>query len=223
MSKAEAATKGETIRSRGEKALRRFHDEDELKRSYDWRMLMRLWPYVRTQQRYLWGSLLMLLLMAAFGLLRPLVMRAALEGFQAPGGAQRLTQYGFVLAGLIVVEQVLSFPQMYWMQIAGARGMADLRYKVFAFLHTRSLGFFDRTPIGRLVTRVTNDVDSMGEMFASGALNAFGDLIRLVAIVCILLWMNWKMSLFAFAVLPPVAWGVNWTRKRMRESTGRCG
>ena len=66
--------------------------------------------------------------------------------------------------------------QMYSMQIAGARAMADLRAHVFRFLHTRSLGFFDRTPVGRLVTRVTNDVDAIGELFASGALNAIGDL-----------------------------------------------
>jgi len=121
-----------------------------------------------------------------------------------------------MLAAVIVLEQALSFPQMYWIQIAGARGMAELRRQLFSFLHTRSLSFFDRTPIGRLVTRVTNDVDAIGDMFASGALNAIGDMVRLVAVVAIMLALDWRMSLFAFAVLPPVIWGVNWTRKRMR-------
>ena len=102
------------------------------------------------------------------------------------------------------------------MQLAGARAMADLRIHVFRFLHTRRLAFFDRTPVGRLVTRVTNDVDAIGEMFASGALNAVGDLIRLVVIVTIMLSLDWHMALFAFAALPPVALGVNWTRRRMR-------
>jgi ATP-binding cassette subfamily B protein len=96
--------------------------------------------------------------------------------------------------------------------------MADLRRRVFDFLHTRKLGFFDRTPVGRLVTRVTNDVDAINEMFASGALIALGDMVRLVAIVSIMLTVDRKMSLFAFAALPPVAIGVNWTRRRIRDA-----
>ena len=94
--------------------------------------------------------------------------------------------------------------------------MARLRTQVFSFLHTRTLSFFDTRPIGRLVTRVTNDVDAIGEMFSSGALNAIGDLLRLVAIVAVMLSIDVKMSLFTYAVLPPVMLLVNWTRKRMR-------
>lgn len=210
-----AATEAKRAKT-AEDALRRFHEEEDLERVYDLRMMLRLWPLVRPHRAYLYGSVVLLLLMAGFGLARPLVMKAALEGIQTPEGAARLSYYGFILAGVILVEQVLAFPQLYWIQLAGARAMATLRSEVFAFLHTRSLAFFDRTPIGRLVTRVTNDVDAMGEMFASGALNAIGDLVRLLAIVVIMLVIDWRMSLFAFAVLPPVALLVNWTRKRMR-------
>ncbi len=209
-------SQGPRAPSAAQRALKRFHDEDDLKRVYDFGLLLRLWPHVRPHRRFLLGSLLLLFVMAAFGLVRPLIMRAALTGLRQPGGGGRLTEWGFLLAGVIVVEQVLAFPQMYWVQLAGARAMADLRAEVFAFLHTRSLAFFDRTPIGRLVTRVTNDVDAMGEMFASGALNAIGDLVRLAAIVVIMLMLDWRMSLFAFAVVPPIALFVNWTRRRMR-------
>jgi ATP-binding cassette subfamily B protein len=96
--------------------------------------------------------------------------------------------------------------------------MATLRRHVFRFLHTRRLGFFDRTPVGRLVTRVTGDVDAINEMFASGALNAFGDLVRLVVIVVLMLLLDPRMALLAFAALPPVAIGVNWTRRRIRDA-----
>jgi len=210
-------TGGRSTRERAEAALRRFHDEEDLERVYDVRMLSRLWPYVRPQRRHLFGSLAMLLIMAAFGLARPLIMREALQDFETQG-ASRLPLYGGILAFVIAFEQILAFPQLYWVQVAGARAMANLRREVFAFLHTRSLGFFDTRPIGRLVTRVTNDVDAMNEMFASGALNAVGDLVRLVAIVVIMLTLNWRMSLFAFAVVPPIALLVNWTRKRMRRA-----
>src|SRR6201999_3207295 len=111
---------------------------------------------------------------------------------------------------MLIVEQTIAFPQMYLMQITGARAMADLRLHVFRFLHTRKLGFFDRTPVGRLVTRVTNDVDAINEMFGSGALNALGDLVRLVAIVVILVGMDAQMALIAFVALPPVMIGVTW-------------
>jgi len=159
-----------------------------------------------------------MVLAAVFALARPLVMRAALESFNSPDGPAQLSRLGFILAGLIVAEQALAFPQTYWMQIAGARAMADLRNRVFRFLHGCRIRFFDRTPIGRLVTRVTNDVDAIGEMFASGALNAVGDLVRLIAIVIIMLTIDWRMSLFTFAVLPPVALGVDWTRRRIRTA-----
>ena len=169
-------------------ALDRFHEDTALKETYDARMMAQLWPFIRPHAPYLLTSIGLLVVNA-----------------------------GMVLTTLFIAEQSLQFPQMYYMQLAGARAMADLRSFVFRFLHTRRLGFFDRTPVGRLVTRVTNDVDAIGEMFASGALNAIGDLIRLGVIVAIMLSLDWHMSLFAFAALPPVALGVNWTRRRMRE------
>ncbi|WP_437676446.1 ABC transporter ATP-binding protein [Sorangium sp. So ce131] len=203
---------------RTEDVLNRFHEEAQLGEAYDARMLLRLWPFVRPQGKHLALSLALLIVTALLALLRPLIMRDALDSFGAPGGAELLTRYGLLLTGVMLLEQSLAFPQLYLMQLAGARAMADLRERVFAFLHTRRLGFFDRTPVGRLVTRVTNDVDAVGEMFASGALNAFGDLIRLAVIVAIMVSMDWRMSLLAFAAVPPVALGVNWTRRRIRDA-----
>jgi ATP-binding cassette subfamily B protein len=198
-------------------ALDRFHEDTALKDTYDARMLRRLWPFVRPHAPYLVTSIGLLILTAGMAISRPLVMRYAFNAFDTPDASAALIRAGMVLTTLFIAEQSLQFPQMYYMQLAGARAMADLRSFVFRFLHTRRLGFFDRTPVGRLVTRVTNDVDAIGEMFASGALNAIGDLIRLGVIVAIMLSLDWHMSLFAFAALPPVALGVNWTRRRMRE------
>ncbi|WP_437609548.1 ABC transporter ATP-binding protein [Sorangium sp. So ce834] len=204
--------------SRTEDVLSRFHEEAQLGEAYDARMLLRLWPFVRPQGKQLAISLSLLVVTALLALLRPLIMRDALDAFDAPGGLDRLTRNGFLLTGVMLAEQSLAFPQLYLMQLAGARAMADLRMRVFGFLHTRRLGFFDRTPVGRLVTRVTNDVDAIGEMFASGALNAFGDLLRLAVIVVVMVSLDWRMSLLAFAAVPPVALGVNWTRRRIRDA-----
>ncbi|WP_437506977.1 ABC transporter ATP-binding protein [Sorangium sp. So ce1099] len=215
---AASTPRGAKTASRTEDVLSRFHEETQLGEAYDARMLVRLWPFVRPQGKHLALSLGLLIVTASLALLRPLIMRDALDAFDSPGGLDHLTRAGILLTGVMLLEQSLAFPQLYLMQLAGARAMADLRVRVFGFLHTRRLGFFDRTPVGRLVTRVTNDVDAIGEMFASGALNAFGDLIRLVVIIVVMLSLDWRMSLLAFAAVPPVALGVNWTRRRIRDA-----
>ncbi len=204
--------------TRAEAALSRFHEESKLEQSYDVKNLGRIWPFVKPHARHLALSIGLLLLSSGLAMVRPLLMRAAFEGFVGADPQGTLTRCGLILGAVLLGEQLIAFPQMYFMQLAGARAMADLRRHVFHFLHTRRLGFFDRTPVGRLVTRVTNDVDAINEMFASGALNAVGDLTRLVAIVVIMVSLDWKMSLIAFAALPVVAVFVNWTRRRIRDA-----
>lgn len=205
-------------KTRAETALSRFHEESQLEQSYDLKNLGRLWPFVKPHARHLVLSIGLLLLGSGFAMARPLIMRRAFDGFDGAHAQATLTQSGLILGTVLLMEQLIAFPQMYFMQLAGASSMADLRRHVFQFLHTRRLGFFDRTPVGRLVTRVTNDVDAINEMFASGALNAVGDLTRLVAIVVIMLSLDWQMSLIAFAALPVVALFVNWTRRRIRDA-----
>ncbi len=199
-------------KSRAADALRRFHEEGALGQSYDARMLWKTWPFVRPHARWLGISLALLLVNAGLNVARPLVMGAGLD---APSTS--LTRYGIAVALMLVLEQTIAFPQMYLMQVGGARAMADMRLHIFRFLHTRKLGFFDCTPVGRLVTRVTSDVDAINEMFGSGALNALGDLVKLVAIVVAMLSKDATMALIAFVAVPPVAVGVNWTRKRIRD------
>ena len=106
---------------------------------------------------------------------------------------------------------------MYMMQLAGARAMADLRAHVFLFLQRLQLRYFDRTPVGRLVTRATNDVDALGELFASGALNAMGDLVALTGIVVMMVVLDWRLSLIAFAALPLVG-----PHRRTTSARGRA-
>jgi ATP-binding cassette, subfamily B, multidrug efflux pump len=203
--------------SRSQAALARFHEEVDV-RTADLSILKRLWPTLRPHGALLVTSMVLLCVVAALALVRPLIMKSGLDALDQPDAVSQITRAGVILTVVLVIEQALAFPQMYLMQVAGARSMADLRRTVFDFLHTRSLGFFDRTPVGRLVTRVTNDIDAIGEMFGSGALNAFGDLIRLVVIVVVMLSMDWRMSLIAFATVPPVALGVAWVRPRLRRA-----
>lgn len=197
--------------------LRDFHEEERLGTTYDTQLLGRLWPFLRPHAKFVVASIVMLLCAAALNLVRPVVMGQVVSKAQSsePGG---LLRYGILLSLVVVGMQALSFVQMYVMQIAGARAMADLRAHVFEFMQRLELRYYDKTPVGRLVTRATNDVDAVGELFASGVLNAIGDLVALVGIVVMMLLLDVRMSLIAFAALPVVAIVVVYVRSRAREA-----
>lgn len=197
--------------SRAERVLRAFHEEQELTGVLDWRLLRQLWPFVRPHARMLLVSVVLLLVVAALGLARPLIMRHAFE-------TKALHASGFALLAVLVAEQTLVFFQMYTMQLVGAHTMHGLRRGVFEFLHRQSIAYFDKRPIGRLVTRATNDTDAVGELFASGALNAVGDLVRLGGIVVLMLALDWRMSLVAFALVPPIGLLVEVVRRGARNA-----
>lgn len=212
-----SAPKPQSRPARAEEKLRAFHEEGAMGKAYDGRLLRRLWPYVRPHRKFLFISLAALLVQAGLQLVQPLLM-GDIVARAAEKDAALLLRTGVTLASLLVVVQLLTFLQMYTMQLAGARAMADLRQRVFDFYQKLTLRYFDRTPIGRLVTRSTNDVDSVGELFSSGVLNAVGDLVSLVAIVVMMVALDWQLSLISFASLPVVGLLVNFVRKRSRAA-----
>jgi ATP-binding cassette subfamily B multidrug efflux pump len=202
---------------RTERVLRRFHEEGAIGKAYDARLLRRLWPYVRPHARFIGLSLTTLVVITAVNLVRPLLMGDVVRQAGLRDGG-RLMRDGVGLALLLLVVQALTFVQMYAMQIAGARAMADLRTSIFEFFQRLRLRYYDRTPVGRLVTRATNDVDAVSELFASGALNAMGDIIALVGIVAMMVALDWRLSLVSFLALPIVGAIVNYVRKRSRAA-----
>jgi ATP-binding cassette subfamily B protein len=203
--------------TRAEQALRTFHEEGAIGKAYDARLLLRLWSFVKPHAGFIAASLGTLGVMAAINLIRPLLFGDVVHQAGARD-AHRLMRDGLAIAGLLVLLQSLTFVQMYAMQIAGARAMADLRSAVFRFLQKLRLRYYDRTPVGRLVTRATNDVDAVNELFASGALNAMGDLVSLIGVVVIMVALDWRLSIVSFLALPIVGLIVNFVRKRSRAA-----
>lgn len=209
---------GKKSATRAEEALRAFHDEGSLGNAYDARLVARLWPFLRPYQRHLWVSIACGAVGAALSLCRPWLMRMAIDRGALAKNPRVLLLGGAAFAIVVLTEQALTFGQVYIVQVGGARAMADLRLKVFSFLHGRRLAFFDRQPVGRLVTRVTNDIDTILELFASGALNAFVDLAKLVGIIVVMVSVDWRLSLIGFAAGPAVAWLVILVRRKSREA-----
>jgi len=197
--------------------LRDFHEEERLGRAYDTKMIGRLWPFMRPHRKFLYGSLSIIVLSAGLNLVRPLVMGNVVQNAQN-AHPEGLLKYGILLSVIVLLTQCLTFVQMYSMQIAGARTMADLRAHIFDFMQRLELCYYDKTPVGRLVTRATNDVDAVGELFASGVMSALGDLVALIGIVVMMLILDVRMSVIAFASIPLVGLIVWFVRGRARQA-----
>ena len=208
----------DAARQRTEKILQAFHEEERFGRAYDLELLKRLWPFFAPQRHLLVAAFCVVLVTAVSALVRPLIMQRVIDDGVMKGDNGYLVRWGLVLATIVIVEQVLAFIQLYASQVAGARAMADLRRHVFVFLHRLRLGFFDNQLVGRLVSRVTNDIDAISELFGSGALVSVGGLVKLVGIVALMVALDYKLALVAFAATPPVMLLIVLLRRRIREA-----
>ena len=159
--------------------------EDERRR--DLALLRRLVPFMKPQRWLFLGAVVLMPLAAIAGLFQPLLVKEAVDGAVLEGEGLPIEQVVVLFAVAIAVEFVTRFGQTYLMQLAGQRSTAGLRSAVFRHIQELRVGYFDRTPIGRVVTRVTNDIDSLTELFASGAVTAVTDLVTLLGIVAFML------------------------------------
>jgi ABC-type multidrug transport system fused ATPase/permease subunit len=189
--------------------------EDDLPSGTDLRLLARLWPFLRSQRAAILAALAMLGALVAVGLLRPLAM-GWLMGAAVRGAPLLLP--GLCLLAILLGSSGFLFAQLYLTQVAGVRAMLGMRMHLFRFVDGLGMRTFDRTPIGRLVTRVVNDVDAIGEMFASGVFNALGDLVAVAAIIVMMVALDWQLALIAFVSIPAVALIVLYLRRGARQA-----
>lgn len=219
------------------------HEEEALGRSYDARLMRRLLGYLRP---YRGATALAVVLIGASALLQlvgPLATAVALDLFVAPDdpaapraavsravtvaldrlGLDPDPAAGLAAAALVYLLALVAgfgvvYGQGYLMQMVGQRVMADLRAEIFGHLQRLEVAYFDRTPVGRMVTRATTDVDALNELFSSGIVTLFGDVLQLVGIVGVLFWLDWRLALAAFAVLPLLFLLTFWFKVKARAS-----
>lgn len=216
-------------------------DDELLGRAYDARLMRRLVGYLRPYRGRTAGAMGALFVATVVQLGGPAVTAAAIDLFLRPGAggsgraatvakgwlaaagldpspASGLALAGGIYALFVVAGFVLSWTQYRLLQGLGQRVMFDLRREVFGRIQSLDVGFFDRVPVGRLMTRLTSDVDSLNEMFTSGIVSVMGDLVMLTGVVGLLLWLDWRLALVAFSILPLLALATAWFRKGARES-----
>ena len=197
------------------------HDPEVLGKAYDARLMRRLLGYLRPHGRSVGIALATISAGSLLQLAQPWLTKVAIDDHIAPGeldGLDRIAlAFLLVLAGSFVFEYV----QTWTMQMMGQRIMFDLRMEIYRHLQRLDLRFHDRNPVGRLMTRVTSDVDTLNELFTSGVVTVFRDVFLLAGIMVVLLWMDWRLALVTFAVLPAIAWVTHWFRMNARESYRR--
>jgi len=194
-----------------------FHDEEILGKAYDARLMRRLLRYLRPYKGRVVVSVVLLLFVTVLQLSGPVLMQIAIDKYIAVGDDDGLLRIALLYFGVLVSAFVLGYIQFYTMQVIGQSVMYDIRMQVFKHLQRLHLQYFDKNPVGRLVTRVTNDVNVLNELFSSGVVAVFGDILTLVGIVIAMLYYNWQLALITFAVLPFLVAATMIFRKKVRE------
>jgi ATP-binding cassette subfamily B multidrug efflux pump len=195
-----------------------FHEEEVLGKAYDARLMRRLLGYLRPHRAYVAGALVSLVGDAAFQLAPPYLVKVAIDRYIGAGDLIGLNGIAIIYLACLFASFSLEYAQTYLMQMIGQRIMFDMRMQIYEHLQRLDLSFYDRNPVGRLMTRVTTDVDVINELFTSGVVAAFGDLFMLIGIMATLVWMDWRLALITFSVLPLIFVLAQWFRTNVRES-----
>ncbi len=179
-------------------------DEAEVsaEQARDGRIAVRLWAFIRPYRVLFALCMLLLPVASALSLLQPHLIQLAIDNHFVPRKEEGLGLLVLAFAATILAEFFLRYAQIYLMELAGQRALRDLRCAVFAHIQRLRIAYFHRNPVGRLMTRLTSDVDSLQEALSSGVVTIIGDLFTLAAIVVILLAKNWRLALVTFAVVP---------------------
>lgn len=176
--------------------------EQKLGNTTDLGLARRLWGFMRPYRVTFFFCLLLLPVASALGLLQPHLLQVAIDDYLVPGKIDGLTWVVAAFGAAVFFQAGARYLQFVLMQKAGQRALYDLRERMFGHVQTLSVGFFHRHPTGRLMTRMTTDIESLQEALSSGIITMVGDIITLVAIVGILLYKDWKLALISFAVVP---------------------
>ncbi|MDH4035555.1 MAG: ABC transporter ATP-binding protein, partial [candidate division Zixibacteria bacterium] len=179
-----------------------YHDEEVLGKAYDARLMKRLLTYIRPYRLWVTLAVILLLLGSLLQISFAFFTQIAIDDYIAHGDQAGLVRLALVFLLAVGLSFGASFAQLYITAWLGQRVLHDIRMQVFSHLQKLRLSYFDRNPVGRLVTRVTSDVNVLNEMFSSGVVTVIGDLFMLALIVAVLLYYNWQLALITFVVLP---------------------
>jgi ATP-binding cassette, subfamily B, multidrug efflux pump len=192
--------------------------EEILGKAYDMKLMARLWRFVKPHWKLLLLSFTLIPITVGFELIQPYLLKIAIEEHIAVARLDGLGTIALIYLVFVGLQSLSSYAELYFLQLLGQRSMHDLRVALYRHVLGQRAAFFDRMPVGRLLTRMTNDVESINEMFASGVITLVADLIKLTAIIVVMLLMDVELTLMTFLTLPLLAMVVEYARRLMRAS-----
>jgi len=195
-----------------------MHEDEVLGKAYDSRLMRRLLGYLRPYRAHVAFAVATIVANSALQLAPPYLTKIVIDEYIPARDLSGLTAIAAMYLGTLFASFAFEYAQTWTMQTTGQKVMFDLRMQVFSHLQRLDVRFYDRNPVGRLMTRVTGDVDVLNELFTSGVVSIFGDAFTLVGIMAVLVWMDWRLALVAFAVLPLIALITQWFRTNVRDS-----
>ena len=195
-----------------------MHEEEVLGKAYDARLMRRLLHYLRPYSADVAIAFVAITAGSAASLAQPYLMKVAIDRYIAAGRVDDPDRLAILYLVILVVAFAAEYVQTWTMQLTGQRVMFDLRMSIYGHLQRLDLKYYDRNPVGRLMTRVTSDVDALNDLFTAGVITIFGDVFALAGIMIIMIGMNWRLALVAFSVLPLIVLVTQWFRRSVRES-----
>lgn len=194
------------------------NDDEILGKAYDGRLMRRLLTYIKPYKKYVIAAILLNLVVAALGPLRPYLTKLAIDDYIADSNYTGLMYITIALFASLILQSLIQYFLTYYTNLLGQKTILDLRKSLFKHTQKLAARFFDRTPIGRIVTRVTNDVESLNEMFSSGIVMVFSDVFIIAWILGFMFFLDWQLSLVTLSVLPFLIYGTFLFRRKVREN-----
>ncbi|MCZ6703587.1 MAG: ABC transporter ATP-binding protein [Ignavibacteria bacterium] len=195
-----------------------YKSEDEvLGKAYDSKLMARLLGYIKPYKKYVIFAIFLNIIVAALGPVRPYLTMIAIDDFIANSDYTGLFYIGLALFASLLLQSIIQYFLTYYTQYLGQRTLYDLRTQIFNHTQKLALKFFDRTPIGRIVTRATNDVEALGELFSSGIVMVFSDIFIIIWILVFMFFMDFQLSLVTLSVLPVLIYGTFLFRRKVRD------
>jgi ATP-binding cassette subfamily B protein len=195
-----------------------LHDEEILGKAYDSVLMRRLLGYLRPYAAQVALALAAIITASILQLAHPYLMKVAIDRHIATGELAGLDRIAMLFFTILLGSFALEFLQTWTLQLTGQRIMYDIRMQIYGHLQRLDLQFYDRNPVGRLMTRVTTDVDVLNDLFTAGVVSIFGDVFVLLGIMVVLIVMDWRLAIVAFSVLPLIVFVTQWFRRNARES-----
>jgi ATP-binding cassette subfamily B protein len=194
------------------------HDEEILGKAYDAVLMRRLLRYLWPYRLYVAVALVSIVCSSVLQLAQPYLMKLAIDRHIATADLAGLDRIALGFLAILLASFALEYLQTWVLQMTGQRIMFDMRMQIYGHLQRIDLQFYDRNPVGRLMTRVTTDVDVLNDLFTAGVVSIFGDVFTLIGIMIVLVTMDWRLALLAFSVLPLIVLVTQWFRRHVRES-----